>query len=236
MNKWIWTKANVIHMEDALLWAYNMFEVPFQIKEAWLNCTLMLNKKNINDSADLWYSELMGVCKEYVERMKPSVEINWENVLMSPQALLLVVNSLATEAMERGSQLDKDIFKIRVESPDEAFNEFKKKNKDKIKELERMEKKIKQSEEKSNWEDDISLQDVMDAIRWIKTYLSDWHITNRSAWMASWGDWFDDIINAVWEKKKNTSRTPSQKIKISTDMGLESQVEIIEQMSSKNIL
>lgn len=230
-------------MNDSLLWEYNMFEVPFEIQELWLKCTLMLNKSNINDSANIWYSELMTLCKEYVSKMKPSVNIDWEDVAMPPQALLLLVNTLATEAFGRASENDKDVFKIRVEWPDETLKEFKKNNKDKIKELERLERETKSPREKKDNEYDAILQEILTTVKRLGNQQTHWLVVSWGNLNVGWLDWFEDnnqwwyskvdeLVNDFESKKKK----PKTKVKITNDMSDEQKAAIIEKMSSKSIL
>lgn len=150
MKKWLFTKANVIRKEDKLLWAYNMFEIPVNVDEVWLKMTVQLNKETIDDSADLWYSELTGVADEYIKKMKPSIFLNWEMVELNTEAFVALINDCATEAMRRGSEWDKDLFKVRVERPNDKLNAFKRENKDALKEYERLEKRMKVQPEQTD--------------------------------------------------------------------------------------
>ena len=156
-------KANIIKMKDKILWEYNMFEVPFEIEELWLSLVLQLNKHSINDSADLFYSELMELCREYVEKMNPTITFGWEVMELTPAKFLWIVNTLATGALEKASEWDKSVFKFRIEWPNDKLVEFKKENKEKLKEYERLQKAVKPTEKKASIEDVLKRLDDIEA-------------------------------------------------------------------------
>lgn len=155
-------KANIITMQDKILWEYNMFEVPFEIEELWLNLVLQLNKHNINDSADLFYSELMELCREYVEKMSPTITIGWQVMELTPATFLRIVNTLSTGALEKASEGDKSVFKIRIEWPNDKLTEFKKENKEKLKEYERLQKAVVTDAKKTSLDDIIKKLDSIE--------------------------------------------------------------------------
>ncbi len=158
----LFSKAKKIVVENEVLGKYNMLEIPLEINELGININLYLSKASIDDPLSTWNTELIKNCAEYISNKQVILKA-WEfEEPLDKFALAKIVSDLSISSFDCG----KDVFKYEVVTPDWRVKNFKKTNKEELKEIETLLKakhSLKNTEKKET-----TLDDILHAIKNIK--------------------------------------------------------------------
>ena len=164
----LFSKARKIVVENEVLGKYNMLEIPLEINELGININLFLSKATIDDPLSTWNTELIKNCAEYISNKQIILKV-WDlEEPLDKFALSKIVSDLSMSSFDCG----KDVFKYEVVSPDWRVKNFKKANKESLKEIENLIKAkntIKSSDKKET-----TLDDILNAIKNIKVEVVSW--------------------------------------------------------------
>lgn len=157
--------------KDKFLWAYNLLEIAMNITSIPLKIKLELAKENIDDSMDIFNSELVTICEEYLKETTVSLTQDNKVVDLSARRLAHLVALLAFSAFEKSSEWDKAPFKVEIDMPNAQLKKFESENRKDIKELERLQKMVKKP---------VTNEQILEAIKKIKieTVVVEWGTEN----------------------------------------------------------
>jgi len=202
MKTLIPAKARVISKSDKFIWPYNLLEIFFNIDELKTNVTLQLAKENIEDSMDIFNSELVWLCEEMMNWSQFSITKDNKVTELTPRKLAFIVSDLAFRSFTKWSEWNKSPFKVEIIAPNVAIKEFKKANKTELAEFEKLQKQLWNKKEPTNSE-------IMEEIKKLKLM---WPVitTNTDLDQIISPTMADDLAPTNTKTKTKTNQKPKQ--------------------------
>lgn len=163
MQLFVWSNKRTVGNDVS--WRYNLIEIPIDIKDIWMKITLSLAKEDIEDPLNTWNTVLIEKCIDYLSNKKMFIRVWSEEFELDRWALAYLVSDLALSAFDCW----KNVWRVNVDMPKEYLWQFKKDNKEVLDKINDIEKKKREVIKKPKEENEVTLKDIYDLIKNMKT-------------------------------------------------------------------
>ena len=163
MQLFVWSNKRTVGNDVS--WRYNLIEIPIDIKDIWMKITLSLAKEDIEDPLNTWNTVLIEKCIDYLSNKKMFIRVWSEEFELDRWALSYLVSDLALSAFDCW----KNVWRVNVDMPKEYLWQFKKDNKEVLDKINDIEKKKREVIKKPKEENEVTLKDIYDLIKNMKT-------------------------------------------------------------------